>query len=503
MIGRGRKAAAGRATLPAPLFHGVVPAHGRTVCIVTSHAYGKYLRDCLDSLFRQTAPFEAVLLVDDNSTDETAAIAREYAERGLLYHRGKYGTPSASRNAGLAVAPWSNFVLFMDADNWLPPDFHERTRAAMDDPRIGAVCTQLDNVDEHRNALGRSSFPEPTYSALRRRNCFDTCSLLRREAVDQLGGWCTAPDVTLEDWALSLDMTRHGWNIKRLNDLAFSYRVHEDSRTATSRGCRFESGTATMREAMRTAIVTLFSGRAWMLERYAAALRALEWNPATLHLVALDNSADPSFHEALRAALDTTGLTYTLVQDDSQVREGVPATTMADAPEHRFTQGHQINQHLARLYALARQHLPAACDLVWTVECDIAPPADTLAHLARGLFFKPEAAAVTSCVRSRFPPSGLVAWKHEGGEGWEAGTIQEPPPLGEYEEIDSSGFHCTLWRREAFEEITFRPSYYWCDAYSSYDWAAYRDLRARGWKVFLSGSARVPHWQASGEALLP
>ena len=41
-----------------------------------------WLADCLDALLAQTRPADEVLVIDDGSTDESAAIAGRYAGRG-------------------------------------------------------------------------------------------------------------------------------------------------------------------------------------------------------------------------------------------------------------------------------------------------------------------------------------------------------------------------------------------------------------------------------------
>src|SRR4051794_36145380 len=43
-----------------------------TACIITSHNYGHFLAECLESCISQTVPFESVIVVDDASDDDTA-----------------------------------------------------------------------------------------------------------------------------------------------------------------------------------------------------------------------------------------------------------------------------------------------------------------------------------------------------------------------------------------------------------------------------------------------
>lgn len=77
---------------------------------------------------RMDAPCE-LIAVDDASTDGTRDLLRSYAGEGrirLVEQPEKRGA-AAARNAGMEVAT-GDVVVFMDADNVVPPDFLERLR---------------------------------------------------------------------------------------------------------------------------------------------------------------------------------------------------------------------------------------------------------------------------------------------------------------------------------------------------------------------------------------
>ena len=82
----------------------------------------KYLAECLDSLLRQGVPEDTfeVLVVDDGSTDGTAAILASYSaaypnfRRLAQDHKGV----SAARNLGLREAQ-GDYVWFVDADDFI------------------------------------------------------------------------------------------------------------------------------------------------------------------------------------------------------------------------------------------------------------------------------------------------------------------------------------------------------------------------------------------------
>jgi len=77
------------------------------------------IRDCLDGLCKLRYPDYEVIVVDDGSTDKTAAIAREYDFRIIsTENRGL----SAARNTGLAAAT-GEIVAYIDDDAFPDPDW--------------------------------------------------------------------------------------------------------------------------------------------------------------------------------------------------------------------------------------------------------------------------------------------------------------------------------------------------------------------------------------------
>ena len=103
----------------------MTPATGVS-CIVIFLNEERFLAEAIDSVLAQTHESWELLLVDDGSTDGSAAIAREFAERHpdrvrYLRHPGRANLGmSAARNLGLAHAR-GRYVGFLDADDaWLP-----------------------------------------------------------------------------------------------------------------------------------------------------------------------------------------------------------------------------------------------------------------------------------------------------------------------------------------------------------------------------------------------
>ena len=89
--------------------------------ITPAYDVAPYIGDAIRSVLAQTHRYWTMTIVDDGSTDETAAIAATFDDpRGRLLRQRNAGV-SAARNLGL-VASNAEAVLFLDADDWLSPD---------------------------------------------------------------------------------------------------------------------------------------------------------------------------------------------------------------------------------------------------------------------------------------------------------------------------------------------------------------------------------------------
>lgn len=90
--------------------------------IIPMYNLERYIAHCLDSLLCQTLNDLEILCVDDGSTDETAALVRQYAERDariqliVQQHAGQ----SSARNAALSLAS-GEFIYFLDGDDSIVP----------------------------------------------------------------------------------------------------------------------------------------------------------------------------------------------------------------------------------------------------------------------------------------------------------------------------------------------------------------------------------------------
>lgn len=102
-------------------------AKGLVSVIIPAYNAAATLDRCLQSVAAQTYACFEVVLVDDGSTDSTPQIADGWAERDgrvRVVHKANSGV-SAARNTALDAAR-GEWLTFVDADDYLAPDFLER-----------------------------------------------------------------------------------------------------------------------------------------------------------------------------------------------------------------------------------------------------------------------------------------------------------------------------------------------------------------------------------------
>jgi GT2 family glycosyltransferase len=158
--------------------------------VVCTHNGAATLRECLDGLAELDYPAHEVIVVDDGSTDSSAAIASDYDCRLIrTENRGL----SAARNTGLAVAS-GEIVAYVDDDTKPDPDWLKYlARTFMTTSHAGIGGPNLALTDDGRVARCVAHAPGgPTHVLISDQEAehIPGCNMaFRRQALEQVGGF--------------------------------------------------------------------------------------------------------------------------------------------------------------------------------------------------------------------------------------------------------------------------------------------------------------------------
>ncbi len=170
------------------------------------------------SILRSRHPVE-VIVVDDGSTDRTAAIVQSLRLPRVRLIRQPNAGKAAALNTGVAAAR-TQLVVMVDGDTVLEPDAVGRLAAHFADPMVGAVSGNA-KVGNRRGLLGRWQHIEYVIGFNLDRRMYDVLRCMptvpgaigafRRRAVVDLGGVGT--DTLAEDTDLTMALLRAGWRV--------------------------------------------------------------------------------------------------------------------------------------------------------------------------------------------------------------------------------------------------------------------------------------------------
>lgn len=177
--------------------------------VIPTHNCRPYLAQAVASALGQTMPDVEVIVIDNGSTDDTPAWAKDQTDPRLRYYwQPDSGCPAGSRNAGLAQAT-GEFVAFLDADDVWQPDKLARQLPAFANPQVGLVYAGRRAIDAN-NTVGEEmpTFVCPGGTELEHllHGNFVTCSsVVVRRALLQAHGLAFRPGRKgTEDWDLWL-----------------------------------------------------------------------------------------------------------------------------------------------------------------------------------------------------------------------------------------------------------------------------------------------------------
>lgn len=213
----------------------------------------KYLRNCIESVLRQTYEDIEIILVDDGSPDRSGEISDEYAARDSrisVVHKTHNEGLNMARATGYEVST-GEFVTFVDSDDGISPEYIEKlVKAQTETDADITMCGYLFYDSELEEPLKKqpiTQFPVQEMPSLYTKNQMihyyltqwqywkhnnntstTWCKLFKRELLGYVKWRETDYNVGEDDFE-TLYTLAHGEKFAVINDQLYLYRANPDS----------------------------------------------------------------------------------------------------------------------------------------------------------------------------------------------------------------------------------------------------------------------------------
>lgn len=197
--------------------------------VIPTYNHAPYVREAIDSALRQTHVPHEIIVVDDESQDETSQILAAYGTQVRSVRQANQGV-SAARNLGVSLAQ-GEFIAFLDSDDIWDPQKLERQLALFEDrPELGLVHCGFTSFDASAASLrphleGMEGWITEEMLRLDREVVGPGSTLMiPRRVFDEVGGF----DPRLrqgEDWDLCYRIARC-YPVGYVRDSLLMYRIH-------------------------------------------------------------------------------------------------------------------------------------------------------------------------------------------------------------------------------------------------------------------------------------
>jgi hypothetical protein len=208
---------------------GAEPRQQKVSIIIPCHNYAQWIGEAIESALAQTVVCE-VIVIDDCSTDGSLQVIQRYSHQIKVLRNSKNLGVAETRNRAI-VQTSGSFIVCLDADDRLRPDFVEKHVAALAQRDDAIAYAPIALMDEQGNLGAGRMFKAIALPALQRagRNQIPSCCMFRKVFWERAGGYekrySPAEDARLWLKIFALGGVAHRVSTEPLME----YRAHSDS----------------------------------------------------------------------------------------------------------------------------------------------------------------------------------------------------------------------------------------------------------------------------------
>ncbi|MCH2033314.1 MAG: glycosyltransferase [Tenacibaculum sp.] len=242
--------------------------------IVPIYNVEKYLRRCLDSLVNQTLADIEIILVDDESPDNSKEIYKEYLAKDnrIKLVQKKNGGLGFARNSGLEIAT-GEFIAYIDSDDYVDVNMFKKLYDTSKSNNLDTVYCGYNNLDDELKVHSFSEVDDLTIfstkdevngvlldmiackpsSPLERKYRMSVWhAIYSRDLIENNRiRFCSERQFISEDIIYHIDYLSKANRIAFIPDSFYYYCYNEDSLTKTFREDRFEKSVILHQELLR------------------------------------------------------------------------------------------------------------------------------------------------------------------------------------------------------------------------------------------------------------
>jgi glycosyltransferase involved in cell wall biosynthesis len=198
--------------------------------VITAWNADRFIGEAIASVHAQTRTPEDLIVVDDGSTDDTAATA---GRQGATVLRCEHRGIGPSRNAGIAASP-ADLIAFLDADDlWHPTKLEQQVAVFADRPEVDVVYCMVDEFLDRATDAGPAGRPPKLGVAA----ALPSGTMVRRRLFDRVGLFPSDP---VGEWVRWFAGVRRSAAVEQLvPEVLVRRRIHDDNNSA-----RHEDGPA-------------------------------------------------------------------------------------------------------------------------------------------------------------------------------------------------------------------------------------------------------------------
>jgi glycosyltransferase involved in cell wall biosynthesis len=249
--------------------------------IMNCYNSSRYLREAIKSVLAQTYQKWEIIFWDNQSTDESAAIFKSYADQRLRYFlAAEHTTLGQARNLAMEQAR-GEFIAFLDCDDlWMPRKL-EKQIPLFANPAVGLViCDSLFfNGQGGTKQIYKRKKP-PIGRVFRELLASYFISMetpvVRAAALETMDHWFDSRFNVIEEYDFFVRLALH-WELAYVDEVLAKWRVHKGSWT-WSKPELFPSETRLLLDKLRKSVANFdqdYSGEADQVLRNVAMQEAL------------------------------------------------------------------------------------------------------------------------------------------------------------------------------------------------------------------------------------